>query len=201
VRIAVPETLVLHGMEPEVAAAFDTALARLSKDGARITRIAVPEFTDLQAANLKGGFAAAEAYAWHQTLLAEKGTLYDPRIRARIERGAAMSAADYITLRTARARLIARFDARTADFDVLAMPTTPILPARIADLEDERAYNQVNLASLRNTALGNFLDRCAISMPCTAPGEPPVGLMLMGETMGDARLFAIAAAVEQALQA
>ena len=52
---------------------------------------------------------------------------------------------------------------------------------------------------LRNTALGNFLDRCAISLPCHRPGEAPVGLMLMGETMGDARLFQIAAAVEAAL--
>jgi aspartyl-tRNA(Asn)/glutamyl-tRNA(Gln) amidotransferase subunit A len=52
---------------------------------------------------------------------------------------------------------------------------------------------------LRNTAPGNFLDRCAISLPCHRKGEPPVGLMLMGETMGDARLFAIAASVEAAL--
>jgi aspartyl-tRNA(Asn)/glutamyl-tRNA(Gln) amidotransferase subunit A len=52
---------------------------------------------------------------------------------------------------------------------------------------------------LRNCAVGNFLDRCAISLPCHAPGEAPVGLMLVGGTMGDARLFAIAAAVEAAL--
>ena len=47
--------------------------------------------------------------------------------------------------------------------------------------------------------VGNFLDRCAISLPIHRHGEAPVGLMLMGETMGDARLFAIAAAVEQAI--
>ena len=69
------------------------------------------------------------------------------------------------------------------------MPTTPILPPRIADLDDEREYNRVNLLTLRNTAPANFLDRCAISLPCHRPGEPPVGLMLMGETMGDARLL------------
>ncbi len=87
----------------------------------------------------------------------------------------------------------------TAEFDALAMPTSPILPARVADLDDEREYNRVNLLSLRNTALGNFLDRCAISLPCHRAGEAPVGLMLMGETMGDRRLFAIAHAVETAL--
>ena len=79
------------------------------------------------------------------------------------------------------------------------MPTVPIVPPRVADLDDEREYNRVNLLILRNTAFGNFLDRCAISLPCHGTGEAPVGLMLMGETLGDARLFCIAAGVEAAL--
>jgi aspartyl-tRNA(Asn)/glutamyl-tRNA(Gln) amidotransferase subunit A len=66
-------------------------------------------------------------------------------------------------------------------------------------LAAETEYNRLNLLILRNTVPANFLDRCAISLPCHRPGEPPVGLMLMGETMGDTRLFAIAAAVEAAL--
>ena len=76
----------------------------------------------------------------------------------------------------------------TRDFDALVMPTVPIVPPRIADLDDEREYNRINMHILRNTALGNFLDRCSISLPCHRAGEPPVGLMLMGETMGDAKL-------------
>jgi len=96
----------------------------------------------------------------------------------------------------ARARIIASFDARTAGFDALVLPTVPIIAPTIAALEDERAYNRINLHILRNTAIGNFLDRCAISLPCHRAGDAPVGLMLMGETMGDARLFGIAAAVE-----
>ena len=69
------------------------------------------------------------------------------------------------------------------------MPTVPITAPPIADLDDERAYNAVNMLILRNTALGNFFDRCAITVPCHRAGEAPVGLMLMGETMGDRRLF------------
>ena len=81
----------------------------------------------------------------------------------------------------------------------MLLPTTPIAPPRLAELDDERDYNRLNLLILRNTAVGNFLDRCAISLPCHRAGDPPVGLMLMGETLGDARLFRIAAAVEAAL--
>ncbi|HSZ91819.1 MAG TPA: amidase family protein, partial [Acetobacteraceae bacterium] len=91
------------------------------------------------------------------------------------------------------------FDARTSEYDCVLMPTVPIVPPRVAELDDERAYNRINLLILRNTALGNFLDRCAISLPCHGAGEAPVGLMLMGETLGDARLFRIAAGVEAAL--
>ena len=81
------------------------------------------------------------------------------------------------------------------------MPTCPLLPPPIAALEaDSDAYTRVNLLQLRNCAFGNFLDRCAISLPCTQPGEAPVGLMLMGETMGDAKLFRVAGAVEAALK-
>ena len=87
-RLAVPENLVLDGMDATVAAAFDRALSALSRAGARIDRTRFPEFEEILAVNAKGGFAASEAYAWHRALLAAKGARYDPRIRVRIERGA-----------------------------------------------------------------------------------------------------------------
>ena len=195
-RLAVPENVVLDGLDDTVAAAFDRALSALSQAGAVITRLHCPEFADMATVNAKGGFAASEAYAWHRGLLAEKGPGYDPRIRVRISRGEGFTAADYLDLVAARARIIASFNARTAGFDALVLPTVPIIAPTIAELDDERAYNRINLHILRNTAIGNFLDRCAISLPCHRAGDAPVGLMLMGETMGDARLFGIAAAVE-----
>jgi aspartyl-tRNA(Asn)/glutamyl-tRNA(Gln) amidotransferase subunit A len=198
-RLAVPTNVVLEGMDAAVSAAFDRALAALSRAGANIAHAHFPAFDEVPAVNAKGGFAASEAYAWHRSLLAEKGAGYDPRIRMRIERGERMTAAEYVELVAARQRLIADFDASTRQFDALIMPTVPIVPPRIAELDDEREYNRINLHILRNTALGNFFDRCSISLPCHREGEPPVGLMLVGETLGDARLFAIGAAVEAAL--
>jgi aspartyl-tRNA(Asn)/glutamyl-tRNA(Gln) amidotransferase subunit A len=198
-RLAVPEA-ALDGLDADVATAFARALAQLSAAGAAIRHMAFGVFTEMAEANALGGFAAAEAYAWHRKLLAEKAALYDPRIRARIERGSRQSAADYLDLLAARRRIIAGFDAATRDIDALLLPTVPIVPPRIADLEAEADYNRLNLLILRNTVPANFLDRCAVSLPCHRPGEPPVGLMLMGETLGDGRLFAIAAAVEAALE-
>jgi aspartyl-tRNA(Asn)/glutamyl-tRNA(Gln) amidotransferase subunit A len=199
VRLGLPTNLVFDGVDTIVGTAFDRALATLSQAGARIVRFQAPEFEAAGQANAKGGFAASEAFTWHRTLLAEKGDGYDPRIRVRIARGERMTAVDYVELLGARRRLIAEFDARTCDFDALIMPTVVIVPPRIADLDDEQAYNRINMLILRNTALGNFFDRCSISLPCHREGEPPVGLMLVGETMGDARLFRLGAAIEAAL--
>jgi aspartyl-tRNA(Asn)/glutamyl-tRNA(Gln) amidotransferase subunit A len=197
--LPVPTNVVLDGMDATVSSAFDRALATLSRAGARIMHTHFTAFDEVPAANAKGGFAASQAYAWHRSLLAENGAGYDPRIRMRIARGERMTATDYLEVVAARQRLIAGFDASTREFDALIMPTVPIVPPRIAELDDEREYNRINLHILRNTALGNFFDRCSISVPCQRTGEPPVGLMLVGETLGDARLFSIAAAIEDAL--
>jgi aspartyl-tRNA(Asn)/glutamyl-tRNA(Gln) amidotransferase subunit A len=119
--------------------------------------------------NAKGGFAASEAYAWHRALLAEKGAGYDPRIRVRIERGERMTATEYLELVAARRRLIAGFDVSTREFDALIMPTVPIVPPRIADLDDEREYNRINLHILRNTALtASICTSCAIPHSATS---------------------------------
>ncbi|HZF77344.1 MAG TPA: amidase [Acetobacteraceae bacterium] len=198
-RLAVLDGFVAEGWDAVVAATFERALSRLSAAGARIERLTVPELADIPAANARGGFAASEAWAWHRDLAARKGDLYDPRILGRIRRGEAMTAADYIELLQARARIAAAFAPRTAPFDAVVMPTCPLVPPAIAEVEPEAEYGRINLMLLRNPAVANFLDRCSISLPCHRPGDAPVGFMLMGERMGDARLLAVAQAVERVL--
>jgi aspartyl-tRNA(Asn)/glutamyl-tRNA(Gln) amidotransferase subunit A len=199
-RLAVPENIVMDAVEAPIASAFERALSRMSAAGARISRVAFPVMDEIAVANRTGGLAAAEGFAWHRKLLGAHGDGYDPAIRKRIARGAPISAADYIELLAARASIIARMNAATSDYDALAMPTCPLAPPPIADLEaDESEYGRVNILQLRNTTLANFLDRCAISLPCHAPGQAPAAFMLMGETLGDARLFTIASAVEAIL--
>lgn len=201
-RLGLPRgTFLTDGMDGTVAAVFGRTLTRLSAAGAHIIEFDLPELEQIPAANAAGGFAASEAWAWHHRLIAEGADRYDPRILKRIRRGEHMSAADYVELVEARARIIAAVAPRTAPFDAVICPTVPLVPPRIAEVEEEREYNRINMALLRNTAVGNFLDRCSISLPCHAEGEAPVGLMLTGEHMGDARLLAVAAAVEAALAA
>ncbi|MGK7867493.1 amidase [Falsiroseomonas sp. E2-1-a20] len=200
-RLGVLQGYVCDGWDAGVTEAFERTLSRLSAAGARVEKLAVPELAEIPQANATGGFAASEAFAWHRGLIERARDRYDPRILARILRGGQMPAADYIALLRDRARIIAGFAARTAGFDAVVSPTCPLVPPAIAAVEDEAEYGRINLLLLRNTSVGNFLDRCAISLPCHRPGEAPVGFQLMGEHGGDARLFAVAAAVEAALAA
>jgi aspartyl-tRNA(Asn)/glutamyl-tRNA(Gln) amidotransferase subunit A len=195
-RLAVPTTVVLDELEDEVARTFERALEVLSRQGALIERIAVPEFLDVGVMNAKGGFAASESYAWHRYLLTSKGDVYDPRVSSRILRGEGLSAADYIDLLGARRSLIARTTVRLAPYDALVMPTSAITPPRIADLADDKAFTKANLLSLRNCTLINMIDGCAISLPAHREGEAPVGLMLAASGGSDRRIFELAAGME-----
>ena len=195
-RLAVPETLVLNDMDGEVAAAFERALTLLSGQGAHIVRLPLPELLELPTINAKGGFAAAESYTWHRRLLSEKGDQYDPLVRVRMERGANQSASDYLELCQARHDFIRRVTAICAPFDALLLPTVPRIAPTFAEVETEDDYSRMNLLMLRNPAVINFIDGCAVSVPCHAPGSAPVGLMVAGLCDTDARLLAIGQAVE-----
>ena len=199
-RFAVPTTIVLDALDEAVARTFDRALQALSRLGADIEYIEVPEFLDSGPINSKGGFAAAESYAWHRYLLTSKGDVYDPRVAVRIMRGEGISAADYIDLMNARRSLIARINARLAPYDALVLPTTANTPPRIADLADDKAFTTANLRSLRNCALINLIDGCAISLPAHREGEVPVGLMLAAPGGADRRIFELATGMEAVLR-
>ena len=197
--LAVLRNYMEEGMEDAVANAYAETLSRLSALGARLTDIRIPDIEALPAVNGTGGFAASEAWAWHHDIIDRAGQDYDPRILKRIRRGEAMTAENYLALLAARKNLIAAVAPQTAPFDAVLAPTCPLTPPAIAEVEDEREYNRINMALLRNTAVFNFLDRCSISIPCHRPGTAPVGLMITGENGGDGKLFAVARAVEAAL--
>jgi aspartyl-tRNA(Asn)/glutamyl-tRNA(Gln) amidotransferase subunit A len=195
-RFAVPTHYALDSLESHVARSFERAIRELRDAGAEIEEIPLAELDELPGINRKGGLSGAEAYALHRERLESDGALYDPRVFVRILRGREQSAAEYLDLIRARADLQRRVDKQLAEFDAALLPTTPIIAPLLQDLESDEAYVRVNQLALHNTAVTNFLDRCAISVPCQEAGTAPVGLMLMGPHGGDRRMLAIAAAVE-----
>jgi aspartyl-tRNA(Asn)/glutamyl-tRNA(Gln) amidotransferase subunit A len=204
-RFAVARASMLDGLDATVATAFERALKTLRAGGAQIEEIPLEAIRDLGAIQSTGGFSAAESYAWHRALLASSGAGYDPRVRMRIEKGAAMKAYEYIDLIRARHDWIVRVHAALAGFDAVLSPTTPIVAAPIAQVapgaERDEEFFRINALLLRNCSVVNMLDGCAISIPCHAPGELPVGLMIWQCAMQDDAVLNIALRAEQALAA
>jgi aspartyl-tRNA(Asn)/glutamyl-tRNA(Gln) amidotransferase subunit A len=200
-RLGVVQDYVLEGLDSGVAQAFGKALARLSKAGASLTDVRFEALHRLPQINQKGGLVAAEAYAVHRELIAQRKTDYDPRVASRILRGADVSAADYIEVLAQRSALIIESARVAAPYDALLMPTVAMLAPAIAPLlADDQLYAKTNLAILRNPSVVNFLDGCALSIPCHQVGEGPVGLMIVGQSGEDRHLLAVGLAVESALR-
>jgi aspartyl-tRNA(Asn)/glutamyl-tRNA(Gln) amidotransferase subunit A len=199
VTLTVPRNYVFDHLDDQVGQAFHSALGKLSAVGATITHENFPEFEEIGQLTANGGLSAVESFAFHRRLGADFSA-YDPRVLERILAGQNVTAAEYLDLREARIRMIARFQAAHPSTQWILCPTVPIVAPPIERLQtDADEFRRVNRLLLRNPSIANFLDGCALSIPCHEPGSAPVGLMLIGSTGADRALLSTGLAVETAL--
>ena len=200
-RLAIAEGVTVEDLDDTVARAFARAIDRLTGAGARCEPVALPEFEDIVAANRRGGLVVPEALHVHARWLEDFGDRYDPRIRARIERGRDISVVELVEAMRLRERVRATIGARLAGFDGVVQPTVPIVAPEIARVAaDDDVYVRTNALILRNTSIANFLDACAVTIPCQASGELPVGFQILAPSGNDAALLAVGAAVETVIR-
>jgi len=199
-RFVVARNVVLDSLDATVAEAFSRSLSKLSAAGAQIAEIELAPLDRIAALNAAGGFPAAESWAFHRRWLAEREAEYDPRVARRIKRGEAMSAADYIDLVAARRAWIASMESALQGCDAVLSPTVPMVAPALAPLvDDDEAFFLTNGLLLRNPSIVNFLDGCALSVPCHGEGELPVGLMVWSTACRDDAVLDAGLAIEAAL--
>jgi aspartyl-tRNA(Asn)/glutamyl-tRNA(Gln) amidotransferase subunit A len=198
-RLGVPTNAKLHPHDETVATAFAAAVESLRKGGARVNDIPFALFDQMIAANPKGGFPVPEAYSIHRQHLATRADDFDQNVRQRVERGASITAPDYIDLMQIRTRLVREIDAWLSDLalDALVMPTTPIVAPKLSEVATPETFAPTNTTLLSNTSIINFFDLCAISIPLPRDRGLPVGLMVIARNGHDHRLFAVAAGLER----
>ena len=129
-----------------------------------------------------GSIAAADAYVEHRDLVdGPEVARVDSRVVDRILGGKKMTAYELLVLQRARAALIAEL---RAGFDgvMFAMPTVPHVAPAIAPLEaDKELFHRVNLKTLRNTMMGNFMNLPGLAMPNGFDGGGmPTSFLLSG---------------------
>ncbi|CAN1541547.1 GatA Asp-tRNAAsn/Glu-tRNAGln amidotransferase A subunit and related amidases [Paracoccaceae bacterium] len=195
-RLAVLETVAQDDLRDRPAKGFDDALDRLARQGAVITRIKAPEVAE--AMGLAGVLFTVEAYAIWRDVIEKAPEKMFPRILDRFRSGANFAAVDYVAGWRRLQDIRKIWAGRTAGFDAVLVPTSPILPPDAQRLmTDDAYYVTENLLALRNTRIGNLMGLCALTLPTS---QPSCGISLMAPPGDEARLLRLGAAAERALR-
>ena len=192
-RLGLPRVQFYDKLDPDVSAAINAAIEVLQKLTASTRDVALP--------SVRNATLTGETYAYHAPLFTKTPNLYQPSLRRRLEQGAKALAADYVQGRMEMERLRREIGKFFSDVDLLITPTVKILPRTI-----EEALKRLDTATtlppeLNNTSPFNVLGLPTISIPCgfTKSGLP-IGLQISGPHWAEARVLALAAALEQATE-
>ena len=186
-------TTAFDGIEDKPRAAFRNAVERLQAAGARVSEIEVPEVEE--ATRLGPIVFPYEAYnTWKDQIDGGADKMYAP-VRERFLQGKTISAEDYAAAWERLEALRKGYLEKTAAFDALVLPSTPVAPPKIAALlADGDYFTKMNLMALQNTRIGNLMGLCAITLPT---GVPSTGIML--QAAREEHLLPLALAAENAL--
>ncbi len=195
-RFAILETVAMDNVRDRPSKGFEDATRRLARGGARIDRIVAPEAAEAMA--LSTMLCTAEAYGiWRETIEAAPEKMF-PRILERFRSGAEYTAVDYIAGWRRLHQLRAIWAEKTAAFDAVLLPTSPIMPPDADQLMNDNAYYVTeNLLAMRNTRIGNMLGLCALTLPTA---QPSCGISLMAGAGDEHRLLRLGMAAERALR-
>jgi aspartyl-tRNA(Asn)/glutamyl-tRNA(Gln) amidotransferase subunit A len=183
-------------IRPDVASAFDAAVAALRSAGAHVEDARLPEL---------GGFAERlveillpEAALIHADRLSAHAGAYGPQTRAQLEAGPGVSAMAYLAARDYARDLGRAYAALLERFDAFIAPSCPW----VAPEEDPAVDGDEGYAEMHCSGLANLVGAPSVSIHCGL-GEAgmPVGLTLNGPVGGDRRLMRLAAGLETVLPA
>jgi aspartyl-tRNA(Asn)/glutamyl-tRNA(Gln) amidotransferase subunit A len=199
-RLALPETLFFDEVDPEVERAVRATADVFRSLGAHVESLEVPEAAEAMSEQKRALAIAAEACVYNGRFLDEHFDELDPVVAHRMILGRQLSAPDYFGLMRQWAELRRRLAVRLADVDALLVPAAPMAAGPLAEIDRTReSYALWNGRYLRNTAVGNILNLCGVSLPCGFTREGlPIGLMVYGKPFQEDVALRVAHAFEQA---
>ena len=172
--------------DPEVAAAFEEAVRKLSGLGVAVSDATLPDFPYDETATL---VIVVEAAAAFEPLITSGRVreLVEPAARWAGEAAKSVSGVDYVRAMQARRLIEQGFEEMFARYDFLVAPTMPIVAAKLTDkLETAFAYTD----SLGSG--GNLAGLPALSMPCGfSKGGLPIGIQVVGRPWDEERILAL----------
>lgn len=202
-RLGRPEDYFFERVAPEVMSAVEAAQREFQKHGVRIVPVKLAEIEAANRASLP--IALAEAYQYHRQagFFPARAAEYSEDVRSRLERGAGITAADYLDAREVITRATREFRECAQQVDAVIAPTVPVGAPRIGQ-------ERVTIAGVEEDVRGALLRMCrpanlwgapAISIPCGATPEGlPIGLQLIGFEGREAALLQLAEMYEAATE-
>jgi aspartyl-tRNA(Asn)/glutamyl-tRNA(Gln) amidotransferase subunit A len=200
IKLGLAQGLPLSDLDATVSKSFAAVLASLTRAGVGLSDQSLPELDTMAAINTPISLVVAEAHALHRERLARVGDRYDPMVRTRMLAGANVKPERLAAMQAERRAAIAAMQDRLAGLDALILPTTPIIAPLLGDVVTVDGFTRNNSLLLRNTAIANFFDLCAISLPLPVTDGHNSGLMLIARNGADRHLLAIAATIEPLLK-
>ncbi|WP_051356416.1 allophanate hydrolase [Azorhizobium doebereinerae] len=177
--------------DADAAAAYEGALARLAKLGARLVEIDFAPFAETARLLYEGPWVA-ERWIVAADLLARDPEAVHPVTRAITEGGAKPSAADAFRALYRLQELRAAVRPVLAGLDALVVPTAPTAYTLEAVLADPIRLNS-RLGTYTNFV--NLLDLCGTAVPAAiAPSGAPYGITFLAPAGRDAAVAGIARA-------
>lgn len=199
-RLAFADKVFFDDADDEVAEFVRATGDVFNKLGAHVDSIEFPQARQAMELNPGGLIIAAEGYTLNRELIDNHFDELDPVVAFRMVKGAEIPAHEYLKTERKWHALRASTMTRLADVDALLCPTVMIASTPVAEVtQDMKKYGQRNLQCLRNTAIGNILNLCAVTVPCgfTAAGLP-VGLMIYGKSFDESMVLRIGNAFQHA---
>jgi aspartyl-tRNA(Asn)/glutamyl-tRNA(Gln) amidotransferase subunit A len=198
-RLGIAREFFFAGLDPEIEAAMNQALAVLEKLTAGHKDVAVSASGQER---LRAAVRAAEAWVYHAEYVTKTPELYQPETLFRIRLGADIKTGDYIQARRELAQTRREIGRAFENVDVLITPTTPVNPPTIVEMSVDVASSiEIGNRGIRNTSPFDVYGIPTISVPCgfTRTGLP-IALQISGPLDGDAVVLQLAHAYEQATE-
>lgn len=199
-RIGTTKDYFWDECQDDIADVVQNTIRELRDSGAKTSNIPMPEAaTSIQVWG-DGAIVASEGYAFLQSRLPAWIESLDPNVRIRMEAATGAKTLDYHGALYRIRELSASVHAKLKTVDVLIVPTVPITPPKLAEIDDPEKYKTKNLLSLSNTMPGNVLGICAITLPAGLDQTGmPIGLQLIAPPNKEEELIAIALGIERVL--
>jgi aspartyl-tRNA(Asn)/glutamyl-tRNA(Gln) amidotransferase subunit A len=220
VRIGLPKEYLSEGNDPAVSAALQTAIQKLSEQGAEIVEISLPHAEAVVAAyyiiacaeassnlsrfdGIRYGFRADSPNGLEDLYNRSRAQGFGSEVKRRIILGTYVLSSGFYDAYYAKAQKVRSLVASdfTAAFNEVDFILGPVAPTAAPKLNDKSLTPlQIYLSDIY-TIPANLAGLPAISIPCPqGEGALPIGIQLQAPHYAETALLRVASALESALK-